>query len=38
MWAALLDGLSIQVALEDPVVDAKRAQKLAMSIAARSWG
>ena len=33
-WAALLDGLSIQVALEDPVVDPDRAFAIAMSFAA----
>jgi AcrR family transcriptional regulator len=34
-FAALLDGLSIQVALEDPVVDPERAFSIAMSFAAR---
>jgi AcrR family transcriptional regulator len=33
-FAALLDGLSIQVALEDPVVDPDRAFAIAMSFAA----
>ena len=33
-FAALLDGLSIQVALEDPVVDPERAFAIAMSFAA----
>ena len=34
-WAALLDGLSIQVALEDPAVDADRAFTIAMDLAER---
>jgi AcrR family transcriptional regulator len=34
-FSALLDGLSIQVALEDPVVDPGRAFAIAMSFAAR---
>ena len=33
-WAALLDGLSVQVALEDPHVNAARAKSLALRIAA----
>jgi AcrR family transcriptional regulator len=33
-FSALLDGLSIQVALEDPVVDPERAFSIAMSFAA----
>jgi AcrR family transcriptional regulator len=33
-FAALLDGLSIQVALEDPVVDPERAFEIAMGFAA----
>jgi len=38
MWAALLDGLAVQVALEDPLVDGKRAQKVAMAIARKELG
>jgi AcrR family transcriptional regulator len=34
-FAVLLDGLSIQVALKDPVVDPERAFTIAMSFAAR---
>ena len=34
-FAVLLDGLSIQVALEDPVVDPERAFAIAMDFAAR---
>ena len=34
-FSALLDGLSIQVALEDPVVDPERAFAIAMAFAAR---
>jgi AcrR family transcriptional regulator len=37
-WAALLDGLSIQVVLEDPVVDARRAVEIAMRYAASELG
>jgi AcrR family transcriptional regulator len=37
-FAALLDGLSIQVALVDPVVDPDRAFALAMGYAAREFG
>jgi AcrR family transcriptional regulator len=33
-WGALLDGLSIQVALEDPAVDSDRAVEIAMRMAA----
>ncbi len=32
-WAVLLDGLSIQVALQDPIVDAERAFRIAMTFA-----
>ena len=38
MWAALLDGLAVQVALEDPKVDGKRAQRVAMAIARKELG
>jgi AcrR family transcriptional regulator len=37
-WAALLDGLSIQVALEDPGVDSERAVSIAMRMAADRLG
>ncbi|MDQ3663707.1 MAG: TetR family transcriptional regulator C-terminal domain-containing protein [Actinomycetota bacterium] len=37
-FAALLDGLSIQVALADPVLDQARAQEIAMRFAATSLG
>ncbi len=37
-WAALLDGLSIQVALEDPVVTAPRAKAMALRFASRELG
>jgi AcrR family transcriptional regulator len=35
-WAALLDGLSVQVALDDPSVDVKRAKRIAMDFARRA--
>ena len=37
-WGALLDGLSIQVALQDPVVDSDRALSIAMRMAAERLG
>jgi AcrR family transcriptional regulator len=37
-FTALLDGLSIQVALEDPVVDAHVAFKIAMTFASKALG
>jgi AcrR family transcriptional regulator len=37
-WGALLDGLSIQVALEDPAVDPGRAVAIAMRLAADRLG
>lgn len=37
-WGALLDGLSIQVALEDPAVDSGRAVSIAMRMAAERLG
>lgn len=37
-FSALLDGLSIQIALEDPVVDAQRAFELSMRVAAAQLG
>ena len=38
MWTALLDGLVVQVALEDPVVDGARARALALDVATRELG
>lgn len=38
MWTALLDGLVVQVALEDPVVDAALAQRIALDVALRDLG
>lgn len=37
-WAAFLDGLSIQVALDDPNVPAERATAMAMRFASRELG
>jgi AcrR family transcriptional regulator len=37
-WGALLDGLSIQVALDDPAVDSDRAVSIAMRMAAGQLG
>ena len=37
-FAALMDGLSIQTALEDPVVDGQRAYQVAMRFASTSLG
>jgi len=37
-FSALLDGLSIQVALDDPVVDAERAFAITMAFAAKTLG
>ena len=37
-WGALLDGLSIQVALDDPAVDSGRAVAIAMRLAADRLG
>jgi AcrR family transcriptional regulator len=37
-FSALLDGLSIQVALRDPVVDPARAARIAMRFASRELG
>jgi AcrR family transcriptional regulator len=37
-WGALLDGLSIQVALEDPAVDSARAVSIAMRMASERLG
>ena len=38
MWTALLDGLVVQVALEDPLVDAALAQRIALEVALRELG
>ena len=38
VWTALLDGLVVQVALEDPVVDGARARSLALDVASRELG
>jgi AcrR family transcriptional regulator len=38
LWASLLDGLVVQVALEDPVVDAERARALALQVAFKELG
>ena len=37
-WAVLLDGLSIQVALKDPIVDPERAFDIAMDFAEQTLG
>ena len=37
-WSALLDGLSIQVALQDPEVDSDRAFRIAMDYATQTLG
>ena len=38
MWAALLDGLVVQVALEDPVVDVAMATRVALEVAVKELG
>ncbi|WP_344153351.1 TetR/AcrR family transcriptional regulator [Nocardioides koreensis] len=38
MWAALLDGLVVQVALDDPVVDGALARRIALDVARRNLG
>ena len=38
MWAALLDGLVVQLALEDPVVDGAMARRVALEVAHRELG
>jgi AcrR family transcriptional regulator len=38
MWSSLLDGLVVQVALDDPVVDAARARKVALDVAYKELG
>jgi len=38
MWAALLDGLVVQLALEDPVIDGSLARRVALDVARRELG
>jgi AcrR family transcriptional regulator len=38
MWSSLLDGLMVQVALHDPVVDLARARKVALDLAHKELG
>src|SRR6476659_7107851 len=38
MWGSLLDGLVVQVELDDPVVDAERARKVALSVDYKELG
>jgi len=38
MWSSLLDGLVVQVALDDPVVDAQRARTVALDVAYQELG
>jgi AcrR family transcriptional regulator len=38
MWGSLLDGLVVQVALEDPVVDLERAREVALQMAFKELG
>jgi AcrR family transcriptional regulator len=38
MWGSLLDGLVVQVALDDPVVGVDRARKIALSVAYKELG
>lgn len=38
MWAALLDGLVVQVALDDAVVDVARARRIALAAAYKELG
>jgi AcrR family transcriptional regulator len=38
MWGSLLDGLVVQVALEDPVVDVARARRIAVDVAFKELG
>jgi hypothetical protein len=38
MWGSLLDGLVVQVALDDPVVDVGRARAVALSVASKELG
>ena len=38
MWSALLDGLVVQVALDDPLVDVRYAQRVARDVAVKELG
>jgi AcrR family transcriptional regulator len=38
MWGSLLDGLVVQVALDDPVVDVERARAVALQVAFKELG
>ena len=38
MWSALLDGLVVQVALDDPLVDVPYAQRVARDVAVKELG
>ncbi len=38
MWSSLLDGLVVQVALDDPVVTAERARTIALEVAYKELG
>ena len=38
MWGSLLDGLVVQVALDDPVVTGKRARQIALDVAFKELG
>jgi AcrR family transcriptional regulator len=38
MWGSLLDGLVVQVALDDPVVDVDRARTIALDVAYKELG
>jgi AcrR family transcriptional regulator len=38
LWSALLDGLVVQIALEDPLVDVAMAKRIALSVAVRQLG
>ena len=38
MWTSLLDGLVVQVALDDPLVTGERAQRIALDVARKELG
>ena len=38
MWGSLLDGLVVQVALDDPVVTVERARQVALDVASKELG
>ncbi len=38
VWSSLLDGLAVQVALDDPVVDVERSRKIALDVAFKELG